>query len=57
MNEINEQGNEHVDHLNATCEFINLFKLEIFRRFTTIFDLIYSPLQIVKKISNNCFNS
>jgi hypothetical protein len=49
-NEINEQGNEHVDHSKTICEFINLFKLEIFlSRFTTIFNLIYFPLQIVNK--------
>jgi hypothetical protein len=30
MNEINEQGNEHVDHSKTICEFINLFKTEIF---------------------------
>jgi hypothetical protein len=51
MNEINKQGNEHVDHSKTIREFINLFKLEIFlTRFTDIFNLIYFPLQIVKKI-------
>jgi hypothetical protein len=51
MNEINEKGNEHVDHSKIIPEFINLFKPEIFlSRFTTIFNLIYFPLQIVKKI-------
>jgi predicted transcriptional regulator len=50
MNEINEQGNEHVDHSKTIREFINLFKPEIFLyRFTTIFNLIYFPLQIVNK--------
>jgi predicted transcriptional regulator len=57
MNDINEQGNEHVDHSKTIREFINLFKPEIFlSRFTTIFNLIYFPLQIVNKHSNNCFN-
>jgi hypothetical protein len=51
MNEINKQGNEHVDHSKTIREFINLFKLEIFlTRFTDIFNLIYFPLQIVNKI-------
>jgi hypothetical protein len=51
MNEINKQGNEHVDHSKTIREFINLFKLEIFlTRFIDIFNLIYFPLQIVKKI-------
>jgi hypothetical protein len=50
MNEINEQGKEHVDHSKTIREFINLFKLEIFlSRFTTIFNLIYFPLQVVNK--------
>jgi predicted transcriptional regulator len=50
MNEINEQGNEHVDHSKTIREFINLFKPEIFLyRFTTCFNLIYFPLQIVNK--------
>jgi hypothetical protein len=50
MNDINEQGNEHVDHSKIIREFINLFKPEIFlSRFTTIFNLIYFPLQIVNK--------
>jgi hypothetical protein len=50
MNEINEQGKEHVDHSNTIREFINLFKPEIFlSRFTTIFKLIYFPLQVVNK--------
>jgi hypothetical protein len=26
MNEINEQGNEHVDHSKTIREFINLFE-------------------------------
>jgi hypothetical protein len=39
-------------------KFINLFEREIFlSRFTIIFNLIYFPLQIVNKNSNNCFNS
>jgi hypothetical protein len=51
MNEINEQGNEHVDHSKTIREFINLFETEIFTsRFTNIFNLIYFPFQIVKKI-------
>jgi hypothetical protein len=51
MNEINEQGNEHVDHSKTIREFINLFETEIFpSRFTNIFNLIYFPFQIVKKI-------
>jgi hypothetical protein len=50
MNEINEQGNEHVDHWKTIREFINLFKPEIFlSRFTTIFNLIYFPLHVVNK--------
>jgi hypothetical protein len=50
MNEINEQGKEHVDHSKTIREFINLFKLEIsLSRFTTIFNLIYFPLQVVNK--------
>jgi hypothetical protein len=56
-NEINEQGNEYVDHSKTIREFINLFKPEIFRGFTNIFNLIYFSLQIVNKNSNNCFNS
>jgi hypothetical protein len=49
-NEINEQGNEHVDHSKTIREFINLFKPDIFlSRFTNIFNLIYFPLQIVNK--------
>jgi hypothetical protein len=42
-----------MDHYikKAIREFINLFEPEIFlSRFTTIFNLIYFPLQIVKKI-------
>jgi hypothetical protein len=58
MNEINEQGNEHVDLSKTIREFINLFETEIFlSRFTNIFNLIYFPLQIVNKNSSNCFNS
>jgi hypothetical protein len=58
MNEINEQGNEHVDLSKTIREFINLFETEIFLgRFTNIFNLIYFPLQIVNKNSSNCFNS
>jgi hypothetical protein len=50
MNEINEQGNEHVDHSKTIREFINLFEVEIFLSwFTNIFNLIYFPSQIVKK--------
>jgi hypothetical protein len=57
MNEINEQGNEHVDHSKTIREFINLFEVEIFLSwFTNIFNLIYFPSQIVKN-SINCFNS
>jgi hypothetical protein len=49
-NEINEQGNEHVDHSKTIREFINLFKPDIFlSRFTNIFNLIYFPLRIVNK--------
>jgi hypothetical protein len=48
--EINEQGNEHVDHSKTIHEFKNLFKPEIFlSMFTTIFNLIYFPLQIINK--------
>jgi hypothetical protein len=51
MNEINEQGNEHVDHSKTIREFINLVETEFFlSRFTNIFNLIYFSLQIVKKI-------
>jgi hypothetical protein len=47
MNEINKQGNEHVDHSKTIREFINLFKLEIFMtRFTDIFNLIYFPFKL-----------
>jgi hypothetical protein len=69
-NEINEQGkekklanemneiNEHVDHSKTLREFIHLFETETFlSRFTDIFNLIYFPLEIVNKNSNNCFNS
>jgi hypothetical protein len=50
MNEINEQGNEHVDHSKTILEFINLFETDIFlSRFTNIFNLIYFPIQIVNK--------
>jgi hypothetical protein len=50
MNEINEQGNEHVDHSKTIREFINLFETEIFlSKFTNIFILIYFPHQIVKR--------
>jgi hypothetical protein len=58
MDEINEQGNEHVDHSNTIRKLINLSEIEIFLSwFTNIFNLIYFPLQIVNKNSNNCFNS
>jgi hypothetical protein len=45
MNEINKQGNEHVDHSNTIHKFINLFKPEIFlSRFTNIFEFnLFSP--------------
>jgi hypothetical protein len=47
MNEINEQGNEHVDHSKTIPEFINLFETEIFlSRFTNIFNLIYFPFKL-----------
>jgi hypothetical protein len=47
MNEINELGNEHVDHSRTIHKFINLFKSEIFlRRFTNIFGLIYFPFKL-----------
>jgi hypothetical protein len=50
MNEINEQGNEHVDHSKTIREFIKLIETKIFlSSFTNIFDLIYFPLQIVTK--------
>jgi hypothetical protein len=50
MNEINEQGNQHVDHSKTIREFIHLFETETFlSRFTNIFKLIYFPLQIVNK--------
>jgi hypothetical protein len=50
MNEINDQGNEHVNHSKTIREIINLFKTEIFlSKFTNIFNLIYFPLQIVNK--------
>jgi hypothetical protein len=50
MNEINEQGNQHVDHSKTIREFIHLFEPETFlSRFTNIFKLIYFPLQIVNK--------
>jgi hypothetical protein len=49
MNEINEQGNEHVDHSKTIPEFINLFETEIFlSRFTNIFSLIYFPFKLYK---------
>jgi hypothetical protein len=49
MNEINEQGNEHVDHSKTIPEFINLFETEIFlSRFTNIFNLIYFPFKLYK---------
>jgi hypothetical protein len=49
-NEINEQGNQHVDHSKKVREFIHLFETEPFLcRFTNIFNLIYFPLQIVNK--------
>jgi hypothetical protein len=58
MNEINEQGNQRVDHSKIISEFIHLFETETFlSRFTNILNLIYFPLQIVNKNSNNCFNS
>jgi hypothetical protein len=58
MNEKNKQGNEHVDRSKTIREFINLFETKIFlSRFTNIFILIYFPLQIVNKNSNNCFNT
>jgi hypothetical protein len=58
MNEINEQGNEHVDHSKTIHEFVNLLETETFlSMFTNIFNLIYFPLQIVNKNNNNCFNS
>jgi hypothetical protein len=51
MNEINEQGNPHVDHLKTIREFIQLFETETFlSRFINIFNSIYFPLQIVNKI-------
>jgi hypothetical protein len=50
MNEINEQGHEHVDRSNTIREFIHLFETKTFlSRFTNIFNLIYFPLQIVNK--------
>jgi hypothetical protein len=50
MNEINEQGNQHVDHLKTIREFIHLFETETFlSKFTNIFNLICFPLQIVNK--------
>jgi hypothetical protein len=50
MNEINEQGNEHVDHSKTIRKFINFLNQRFFlSRFTNIFNLIYFPLQIVKK--------
>jgi hypothetical protein len=49
-NDINEQGNQHVDHSKTIREFIHLFEIESFlSRFTNIFNLIYFPLQIVNK--------
>jgi hypothetical protein len=50
MNEITEQGNEHVDHSKTIREFKNSFEIEIFLSwFTNIFNLIYFPLQCKQK--------
>jgi hypothetical protein len=50
MNEINEQGNQHVDRSKTIREFIHLFETETFlSKFTNIFNLIYFPVQIVNK--------
>jgi hypothetical protein len=51
MNEINEQGNEHVDYSKTIHKFINLFETNIFlSRFINIFNLIYFPFKLQTKI-------
>jgi uncharacterized coiled-coil DUF342 family protein len=46
-NEMNEQVNEHVDHLNTIRELIDLFETEIFlSSFTNILNLIYFPSKL-----------